>query len=76
VADGADDLSEVMSSYYSYFAASISYTGARWILYNDFATGGREPESNSILFIYCCFHESFLIDFALLCLLCFALFFN
>jgi hypothetical protein len=37
VADGAD-LSEVMSSYYSYFAASISYTGARWILYNDFAT--------------------------------------
>jgi hypothetical protein len=38
VADGAD-LSEVMSSYYSYFAASISYTGARWILYNDFATG-------------------------------------
>mmetsp|Transcript_34583 Transcript_34583/g.64529 ORF Transcript_34583/g.64529 Transcript_34583/m.64529 type:complete len:847 (+) Transcript_34583:126-2666(+) len=38
VADGAD-LSEVMSSYYSYFAASISYTGARWILYDDFATG-------------------------------------
>jgi hypothetical protein len=38
VADGAD-LSEVMSSYYSYFAASISYTGARWILYEDFATG-------------------------------------
>ena len=37
VADGAD-LSEVMSSYYSYFASSISYIGARWILYNDFAT--------------------------------------
>jgi hypothetical protein len=37
VADGAD-LSEVMSSYYSYFASSISYTGARWILYDDFAT--------------------------------------
>mmetsp|Transcript_18889 Transcript_18889/g.31516 ORF Transcript_18889/g.31516 Transcript_18889/m.31516 type:complete len:755 (-) Transcript_18889:211-2475(-) len=38
IADGAD-LSEVMSSYYTYFAASISFTGARWILYNDFATG-------------------------------------
>ena len=37
VDDGAD-LFEVMSSYYSYFAASISYTGARWILYDDFAT--------------------------------------
>jgi hypothetical protein len=46
VADGSD-LSEVMSSYYSYFAASISYVGARWILYDDFATGEQIRHSLS-----------------------------
>jgi hypothetical protein len=50
VADGAD-LSEVMSSYYSYFAASISFTGARWILYNDFATGTDDFTLNNIVYI-------------------------
>ena len=38
VADSAD-LSTVMSSYYTYFAAAVTDTNARWVLYNDFATG-------------------------------------
>jgi hypothetical protein len=38
VADNAA-LGEVMSSYYAYYAASISNTGVRWILYNDAITG-------------------------------------
>jgi hypothetical protein len=32
-------LGEVMSSYYAYYAASISNTGVRWILYTDAITG-------------------------------------
>ena len=37
VADNAA-LGEVMSSYYAYYAASISNTGVRWILYTDAIT--------------------------------------
>jgi hypothetical protein len=32
-------LSEVMSSYYTYFAASINSQGSRWVLYDDYTTG-------------------------------------
>jgi uncharacterized protein YegL len=38
VKDGAS-LGEAMSSYYAYYAASISNTGVRWILYTDAITG-------------------------------------
>ena len=38
VADSAD-LSMAMSSYYRYFAAAVTDTNVRWVLYNDFATG-------------------------------------
>ncbi|CEM35380.1 unnamed protein product [Vitrella brassicaformis CCMP3155] len=38
VADGGD-LSNAMSSYYTYFAAGTGYRGARWILYSDAVTG-------------------------------------
>ena len=38
LSDGAS-LGEVMSSYYTFFAASMIHPGSRWVLYNDFATG-------------------------------------
>jgi hypothetical protein len=38
LSDGAS-LGEVMSSYYTFFAASMTHPGSRWVLYNDFATG-------------------------------------
>jgi len=37
--EDSDDLAKAMSSYYAYYAAAVSNTGTRWILYNDALTG-------------------------------------
>jgi len=37
--DDTGDLAGVMSGYYEYFAAAVDNAGARWVNYNDFASG-------------------------------------